>query len=407
MAILVLGANGFIGRNTVSALERAGFEVVRGTQPAMDLARDVDASVWRARLGGIDTVVNAVGIFRETGEQTFERIHLLGPRALFVACAAAGVRVIQVSALGADDEAQSRFHRTKKQADDELLSLAVPSVVVMPSFVFGPGGESARLFTMLASLPVIPLPAGGTQPIQPVHIDDLCDAVVAIVKDGRFSAGRVPIVGPEPLAFREFLGRLRQSLGLRRPRFAWVPRPLVEFIARLGAGPLDIESWRMLERGNYADAADTRALLGREPRAVEEFVRPGERQPLLLRAKLDWLMRLLRLSLAIVWIAAGVVSMGFYPVSESLWMLSRVGLTGAVALAALYGSALFDIALGLATLFWRGNRRWLWKVQAATIVAYTAILTIFLPEYWLHPFGPVVKNIPILAAILTLHELDE
>jgi hypothetical protein len=40
------------------------------------------------------------------------------------------------------------------------------------------------------------------------------------------------------------------------------------------------------------------------------------------------------------------------------------------------------------------------------IVAYTLLITIWLPEFWLHPYGPVVKNIPLLAAICLLYEMD-
>ena len=35
------------------------------------------------------------------------------------------------------------------------------------------------------------------------------------------------------------------------------------------------------------------------------------------------------------------------------------------------------------------------------------IITIFLPEFWLHPYGPLTKNLPMLAAILLLHEFEE
>ena len=46
------------------------------------------------------------------------------------------------------------------------------------------------------------------------------------------------------------------------------------------------------------------------------------------------------------------------------------------------------------------------KRQIALVVAYTIIITIFLPEQWLHPFGPVVKNLPILAAMAWLRALE-
>mgnify|MGYP006205252583 CR=1 FL=1 len=48
-------------------------------------------------------VINAVGIIREHGAQSFDNIHTRAPKALFAACVKAGVKkVIQISALGAD-----------------------------------------------------------------------------------------------------------------------------------------------------------------------------------------------------------------------------------------------------------------------------------------------------------------
>ncbi|HLL18449.1 MAG TPA: DoxX-like family protein, partial [Rubrivivax sp.] len=51
-------------------------------------------------------------------------------------------------------------------------------------------------------------------------------------------------------------------------------------------------------------------------------------------------------------------------------------------------------------------RRWVWLAQLALIAGYTAIITIFLPEYWLHPYGPISKNLPIMAAIALLWWLE-
>jgi hypothetical protein len=72
----------------------------------------------------------------------------------------------------------------------------------------------------------------------------------------------------------------------------------------------------------------------------------------------------------------------------------------------LYGAAFMDLAFGIATLALR-NRQWLWFAQMAVILLYTLIISVRLPEFWLHPFGPLLKNLPMLAAILVLHELEE
>ena len=96
---------------------------------------------------------------------------------------------------------------------------------------------------------------------------------------------------------------------------------------------------------------------------------------------------MLRISIAAVWLVAGIVSMGVYPVEESYALLARVGITGNFAPIALYGAAALDIAFGLGTLFLR-HRRLLWIAQAALIILYTFTITFFLPEFWLHPFRP-------------------
>lgn len=113
-------------------------------------------------------------------------------------------------------------------------------------------------------------------------------------------------------------------------------------------------------------------------------------------------LRLIRSVLAIVWVVTGVLSLGIFPRRESLAMLGDVGLQGEVALVALYGAALLDILLGILTLTLPSQM--LWRVQAALVIGYSMIIAICLPLYWLHPFGPVLKNLPILLLLWLLHE---
>ena len=87
--------------------------------------------------------------------------------------------------------------------------------VVMPSLVYGPGGASARLFDTLASLPLIPLPAGGLQRIQPVHITDVTTALLRLIESPMELRCTVHAVGAEPTTLADFLRSLRAALGLR------------------------------------------------------------------------------------------------------------------------------------------------------------------------------------------------
>ena len=427
MNILITGATGFLGGHIADRLAVDGHrltcavrnpDAARKRRPAfayvaVDFNRATDAESWLPLLDGIDVVINAVGILREARGQSFDVLHTRAPSALFSACAAAGVRhVIQISALGADEGAQSAYHRSKRAADDHLRSLPVRSTIVQPSLVFGIDGASARMFGTMASLPLIPLPGRGDQGVQPVHVDDVTEAVARIVAAGAgvASGSRLAVVGPRALTLRSFLAGLRVALGLRRqPRFLPVPDSLTTLGARLAAhlpgAFLDTETLQMLRRGNTADAAGMRTLLGREPRAVEAFVPAPLAEAVRMRAQLGWLLPVLRTSIAFVWILTGIVSLGVYPVESSYALLAQAGLPAALRPAALYGAAALDLVLGVLTLV-SYRRPTVWLGQVALIVGYMLVITWKLPEFWLHPYGPISKNLPMLAAIWLVYELE-
>ncbi|WP_058050093.1 SDR family oxidoreductase [Janthinobacterium sp. Ant5-2-1] len=431
MRILLTGASGFIGTHVSTALLAEGFQLACTTRRAppraptgqeqrvhlieADFARDTAKAAWLPRLAGIDVVINCVGIIAEHGPQTFAALHTQAPRALFAACAESEVQlVIQLSALGADDGAVSPYHLSKKAADDFLASLPLRAVIVQPSLVYGDDGESARLFRMLASLPVYPRFGRAPQPVQPVHVDDLTDVIVALVRGAGALGGqktrRVPVVGPQALPFAAYLAALRSAMGLGRLRVAPLPRwlmPPVLLLARLlGFAMPDRATLGMLERGNTADAGLTRRLLGHAPRPVAQFI--SDARGAAVRAQLDWLLPVLRLSIAIVWIATAIVSAGVYRVEDSYRLLERSGVPPDWAPPLLAGACLFDLLLGMATLALRPPwRRWLWPLQAALIVFYTVWIAVFLPEFLWHPYGPLTKNLPMLAALWLLYQLEE
>jgi uncharacterized protein YbjT (DUF2867 family) len=432
MRILLTGATGFIGRHLLHALLAEGHDVVcavryperRGTLPDhprltaihADFAHDTDKSAWLARLSGVEAVINTVGIFRERGTQTFENLHTRTPRALFAACAESDDvhMVVQLSALGADEQADTAYHLSKKAADDYLATLPVRAVIVQPSLVYGPDGASARVFKAMASLPFALRLGDAPQLVQPIHVDDVVTAIATLLRQRLYAdkadggtVRRIALVGPQALPFVDYLATLRRALGMNRLRVLPLPGGVARLLARVGGwlpgALLDPDALRMLDRGNAADPGPTLRLLGRPPRSIASFVvDPGAERA---RAKLDWLLPVLRVAIAAVWIATAIVSAFIYPAAASYELLARSGIPEHLRPLMLYGAALFDLLLGLGTLFLR-RRRWLWRMQLALIGFYTIVIALRLPEFLIHPYGPLTKNLPMLAAIWLLYELE-
>ena len=156
MKVLVCGSTGFVGRAVAAALKARGHRVLGASRSGplrIDFMAPVGAPAWAERLRElqVDAVVNCVGILMARGAQSFERVHAAGPAELFEGAALAGiVRVVQVSALGADT-GESSYLRSKRTADEALLALPLAGTVLRPSLLYGPGCPSTALFATLAA----------------------------------------------------------------------------------------------------------------------------------------------------------------------------------------------------------------------------------------------------------------
>lgn len=220
---------------------------------------------------------------------------------------------------------------------------------------------------------------------------------------------RVALVGPEAVELKEFLRRLRQRLQLPVARFITIAATVMRVSARLAelipGSLLDRETLAMLDAGNTASPKDTNDLLGRKARALEELIAEDQVETMRQEAQLGWALPMLRVSIALVWIWTGIVSLGLYPTQSSYELLARTGIGATLAPFMLYGAAALDLALGFATLLMKQRRR-LWQLQFVAILTYTFIISFKLPEFWLHPYGPLSKNLPLLAAIYLLYTLE-
>jgi uncharacterized protein YbjT (DUF2867 family) len=420
MRVLVCGSTGCIGGAVVQALRSRGHTVIEAARGAIDGPRSLRVDFmqpgtpqqWAARLAGwrLDAVVNAVGILMPSRGQRFERVHAQGPIELFRGAALAGVRrIVQVSALGVDGSAACLampYLHTKLQADDALAALPVEWAVVRPSLVYGPRSASAALFATLASLPLIVLPGRGAQRVQPLHVYELAEAIVRLVEQPQPVHEVVELGGPVAVTYREMLAAYRTAQGLGDA--VWLPLPMP--LMRWGAWAAEAlpqqafcrDTLRLLERGSVASRNAAAALLGRAPTALAPGLAITPPQPLVdLRVTLSpavaWAMRL---SLATMWIVTAVVSALMPTSSGVLNLLARCGFEGGAGVLMLVASCSMNATLGLMTL-WRPSP-WLYAVQAAAVVGYTATAAWFMPELTLDHCGPLLKNLPVLMVVLLL-----
>jgi NADH dehydrogenase len=292
--IAVLGGSGFIGRYVVKRLagrgevvtvggrraSEAGFLKLKGEVGQVGLVNIAidDEAVLPAFLEGKDALINCVGILKEHGRQSFDRVHHTAPARLARLAREAGVaRLVHISAIGADPRSGSAYARSKAAGEQAVKDAFPTATILRPSIVFGPEDDFFNRFAALATIsPFVPLIGGGETRFQPVYVGDVADAVIRALDDPAAAGRTYELGGPKVYTFRALLELMLAEIKRRRV-FIDLPFGLAALQARvmsiLPNAPLTPDQVEMLKRDNVVSSgALTLATLGVEPTAVEAIL---------------------------------------------------------------------------------------------------------------------------------------
>jgi uncharacterized protein YbjT (DUF2867 family) len=290
MRVMVLGGSGFVGRHAALALRARGHTVIIGTRhPKRALAklppslRDCELRethleslttryIWKPLLEDVDAVVNAAGILRERGSETYDRVHAMAPAALGEACARLGLRLVHVSALGLRPEARSFFILSKLAAEKKIMASGADYSIVRPALLDGDGGYGAAWLRRIAAWPVHFYPWGTRSRMAPLDVRDLGEALAVLCERGGEARREVELGGSAKRTLAEYLAALR-AIEDRRPALR-LPVPAI--LARTGSrlcdllhlSPLSHGTLELMRRDNLPRVNMLTAIIGRAPAPV-------------------------------------------------------------------------------------------------------------------------------------------
>lgn len=232
--VTLFGGSGFLGRHITRQLCKDGYRVrvaVRHPNSAHYLkpmgdvgqvqvmqANVKNGDSIREALAGADHVVNLVGILYQTGRQKFTAIQAEAPAEIARFAQELGVkRMIQMSAIGADPESNSKYAKSKGLGEKGARE-AFPQVTILrPSVVFGPEDQFFNTFASLSRFtPLLPLFGGGKTKFQPVFVGDVALAVSAALKDPATQGKIYELGGPDVMTFKEVFQIIAEVTGRKR-----------------------------------------------------------------------------------------------------------------------------------------------------------------------------------------------
>jgi NADH dehydrogenase len=228
----ILGGGGFIGRYLVRNLTKKNYRCIISTRNAFQKGYlktqatpgSIELINWnpnnfdelKESIKNSDIVINLIGILYETRKQKFMNIHAGIPEAISKICTQSNVKkFIHVSAIGANENSQSLYQRSKFQGEVKVLTNFKNTVIIRPSVVCGTEDNFTNLFSKLSILPVIPV-VGINYKFQPILVSDVADATVKAIETKDNHGKIYEIGGPQIISFGDMVKSIMRTLNKKR-----------------------------------------------------------------------------------------------------------------------------------------------------------------------------------------------
>ena len=292
--VTIFGGTGFLGRRIVRHLRSQDCFVrvaSRHREPSRRLfgvddphIQSVEANVRddqavAAAIAGADAVVNAVSLYVEHGDETFHSVHVEAAQRVAVHVQQAGVKdLVQLSGIGADPRSRSLYIRKRGEGELAVLATFPNAIIMRPAAMFGP--DDAFLTTilrLLRRLPIYPMFGRGSTRLQPVHVEDVAEAVVRALRRTETKPITFECGGPRVYTYEELLRAIAHEAGLKRilvpvPFAAW--QALARVAEMMPSPPIVRNQVDLMQVDTVASAAMPGVgELGISPQAVEETLR--------------------------------------------------------------------------------------------------------------------------------------
>jgi uncharacterized protein YbjT (DUF2867 family) len=265
--VAVFGGTGFLGKQVVrSALahnlqvrsvsrhaERA--ESSNVDQVTADIGDDRSVA---AAVSGSSAVVNAVSLYVEKSNLSFNSVHVEGAARVARIARQAGVQhLVHVSGIGADPHSSSTYIRSRGEGEGAVRAAFAEATIVRPAVMFGPGDAFINpLVKVLRASPIFPLFGRGNTTLQPAHVTDVANAIVQIAIQPE--SGLVyELAGSDVVTYKSLVLALARLLG-KKPLLLPVPFGLWTLAAALGKavgrGPVSISQVELMAVDNIASS---------------------------------------------------------------------------------------------------------------------------------------------------------
>ncbi len=231
---VIFGGSGFIGQSLIRKLLNQGFRVkvvTRNPEQCSFLKTfaGVDflsVTKWDYRsnekldsiISGSHVVINLVGLLYEDKKEDFKKFHTNLAQNIATKCNQFKIpNLIHISALAIQNSQNSKYAKSKLEAEKFVLENFVNATILRPSIVFGKKDNFFNKFAQMArTSPFLPLINDGKSKFQPIYVEDLTTIICKSIDNLKTKGKCYEIGGNKIYSFKELLELVLSYVGKER-----------------------------------------------------------------------------------------------------------------------------------------------------------------------------------------------
>ena len=247
---VVFGATSLVGRHLVKRLADSGFE-------GLCISRRRGAARYETPPGFAWQAISEEGSLRVPSSATLFSLAPISALSALVGCTCGGDRLIALSTSSvlfkaeSSDPDERSLAQALRRAETEVQSLCrdrgIAWTIFRPTLVYDPGRDRnvSSVAAFVRRFGVFPIVWPGTGRRQPIHADDVAQAMAAAASARAARGAIFDLPGGETLTYRAMVRRVFESSG-RRPLLLYLP---------LGPARAAFHVWRAVTGAEYSAAS--------------------------------------------------------------------------------------------------------------------------------------------------------
>ncbi len=191
--------------------------------PGLHTVQFDDADSLVRALEGVDVICHVAGRVNGSTAELVDA-NVTSTEAMIQAAGVVGLKRFVLVSSAAAAMRKGTYGQLKKQAEELLLGSDLPSMILRPTLIYGPGDTTnvAMMARTVCLSPVVPVLGGGAFKVQPVFIDDVVSVLIQSFEKP-LPESIYNVCGPEQISLRQMLVLIA---GAMRRRRLFVPIPL-------------------------------------------------------------------------------------------------------------------------------------------------------------------------------------